>query len=225
MAEAIAQGRFEGESGMDQDNRESWLNRVAAGMAPLFEALGTPLPSRVRVAIGFISAGRKSKAIGECWDNRRSADGHFESSSARTSRTLPTQCRRRSRRSSRMSWSTPRLVSRPGTGSRLDASPTGLGLVGPMRATTPSDAFLAMVAPVLVAAGPLPHARLDTGGETTAPKKQAARMLKCEYQVCGYTVRTARKWLSTVGAPLCPTEGHGAMRHDPLDSDQEEPEE
>lgn len=27
---------------MDQDNRESWLNRVAIGMVPLFEALGTP---------------------------------------------------------------------------------------------------------------------------------------------------------------------------------------
>lgn len=40
---------------MDQDNRESWLNRVAIGMAPLFEALGTPLPCRVRVAIGFTS--------------------------------------------------------------------------------------------------------------------------------------------------------------------------
>lgn len=63
---------------MEQDNRESWLNRVAVGMAPLFDALGTPLPDRVRVAIGFTSAGRKGKAIGECWDNRRSADGHFE---------------------------------------------------------------------------------------------------------------------------------------------------
>ena len=63
---------------MTQDNRESWLNRVAAGMAPLFEALESPLPSRVRVAIGFTRAGRKGKAIGECWDNRLSADGHFE---------------------------------------------------------------------------------------------------------------------------------------------------
>ena len=60
---------------MTQDNRESWLNRVAAGMAPLFEALESPLPSRVRVAIGFTSAGRKAKAIGECWDNRLNADG------------------------------------------------------------------------------------------------------------------------------------------------------
>ncbi|AMK20507.1 hypothetical protein Sj15T_41900 (plasmid) [Sphingobium sp. TA15] len=63
---------------MTHDNRESWLNRVAAGMAPLFEALEAPLPDRVRVAIGFTSAGAKGKAIGECWDNRLSADGHFE---------------------------------------------------------------------------------------------------------------------------------------------------
>ena len=28
---------------MEQDNRESWLNRVAIGMAPLFDALDTPL--------------------------------------------------------------------------------------------------------------------------------------------------------------------------------------
>ena len=54
---------------MIHDNRESWLNGVATGMAPLFEALAAPLPDRVRVAIGFISAGRRSRAIGECWDN------------------------------------------------------------------------------------------------------------------------------------------------------------
>jgi hypothetical protein len=53
--------------------------RVAAGMAPLFEALESPPPlAHIRVAIGFTSAGRKGKAIGECWDNRLSADGHFE---------------------------------------------------------------------------------------------------------------------------------------------------
>src|SRR3546814_10822305 len=37
MAAAIApQGDLKGVEGMEQDNRESWLNRVAAGMAPLF---------------------------------------------------------------------------------------------------------------------------------------------------------------------------------------------
>lgn len=66
---------------------------------------------------------------------------------------------------------------------------------------------------------PLPHARLDTGGETTAPRKQATRMLKCECQACGYTVRTARKWLEMAGAPVCPIARHGSMQHDPLNED------
>ena len=29
---------------MDHDNRASWLNRVASGMAPLFKALDAPYP-------------------------------------------------------------------------------------------------------------------------------------------------------------------------------------
>src|SRR3546814_19191981 len=63
---------------MTHQTRESWLNAVAQGMAPLFEALDAPLPDRVRVAIGFTSRGAKAQAIGEWWDNRLSADGHCE---------------------------------------------------------------------------------------------------------------------------------------------------
>ena len=91
-----------------------------------------------------------------------------------------------------------------------------------MRATTPGEAFLAAVAPILDAVGPLPHARLDTDGESTAPKKQKTRMLKCECATCGYTVRTARKWLELAGAPLCPIEDHGRMEHEPLDDGSED---
>jgi len=209
---------------MEQDNRESWLNRVAIGMAPLFDALDTPLPDRVRVAIGFTSAGRKGKAIGECWDNRRSADGHFEifirPDLAHAPDAMPAQI---------AAILAHELVHAAvgiaaGHGKSFKRIALGLGLVGPMRATTPGDTFLAAVAPILAAAGSLPHARLDTGGQTTAPKKQAVRMLKCECQACGYTVRTARKWLETAGAPLCPIEGHGPMRHEPLDSDGDDPE-
>src|SRR3546814_9943196 len=82
-----------------------------------------------------------------------------------------------------------------GHGKAFKRVALGLGLVGPMRATTPGEAFLAAIAPILESVGPLPHARLDTDGESTAPKKQKARMLKCECATCGYTVRTARKWL------------------------------
>src|SRR3546814_13215566 len=55
-------GDLKGIETMTHDNRESWLNRVAAGMAPLFEALEAPLPDRVRVAIGRSEERRVGKA-------------------------------------------------------------------------------------------------------------------------------------------------------------------
>jgi hypothetical protein len=207
---------------MVHDNRESRLNAVAAGMAPLFEVLGAPLPGRVRVAIGFTSRGRRGRAIGECWDNRLSGDGHFEifirPDLAHAPDAMSTQI---------AAILAHELVHaavgiQAGHGRLFKRVAQGLGLVGPMRATTPGEAFLVTVAPILVAAGPLPHARLDTDGMTTAPKKQAVRMLKCECLACGYTVRTARKWLETAGSPVCPVEGHGAMSHEALDGEQEE---
>jgi hypothetical protein len=218
MAEAIAHaGDLKGDRTMEQDNRESWLNRVAVGMAPLFEALGTPLPSRVRVAIGFTSRGAKGKAIGECWDNRCSGDGHFEifirPDLAHAPDAMPAQI---------AAILAHELVHAAvgiaaGHGKAFKRIALGLGLVGPMRATTPGDVFLATITPILAGAGPLPHARLDTGGETTRPKKQGTRLLKCECEACGYTVRTARKWLELAGAPSCPIKGHGVMRHDPVE--------
>ncbi|KAJ8139604.1 hypothetical protein OY671_007187 [Metschnikowia pulcherrima] len=109
-----------------------------------------------------------------------------------------------------------------GHGKAFKRVASGSGLVGPMRATTPGEAFLAAVAPILDAAGPLPHARLDTDGESTAPKEQKTRMSKCECATCGYTARTARKWLEQAGAPLCPIEDHGQMSHEASDDDSED---
>ena len=34
------------------------------------ERLGAPLPAQLRIAIGFTSSGRRSRNIGECWDNQ-----------------------------------------------------------------------------------------------------------------------------------------------------------
>ena len=207
---------------MTHQTRESWLNAVAQGVAPLFEALDAPLPDRVRVAIGFTSRGAKGKAIGECWDNRLSADGHFEifirPDLAHAPDAMPAQI---------AAILAHELVHAAvgipaGHGKAFKRVALGLGLVGRMRATTPGEAFLAAIAPILESVGPLPHARLDTDGESTAPKKQKARMLKCECATCGYTVRTARKWLEQAGAPLCPIEDHGQMQHEPLDDDSED---
>jgi hypothetical protein len=58
--------------------REAWLNYVAQHMAPVFEKLGAPLLAQLRIAIGFTSSGRRSRRIGECWDNHCGEDRHFE---------------------------------------------------------------------------------------------------------------------------------------------------
>ena len=58
--------------------REAWLHHVAQCMGPMFEKLGAPLPAHLRIAIGFTSSGRRSRNIGECWDNQCSEDRHFE---------------------------------------------------------------------------------------------------------------------------------------------------
>ncbi len=57
---------------MIHDNRESWLNGVAAGMAPLFEALGAPLPDRVRVAKGALYCHHhRTRALRTMFDGSR----------------------------------------------------------------------------------------------------------------------------------------------------------
>jgi hypothetical protein len=81
-----------------------------------------------------------------------------------------------------------------------------LGFVAPFTSAVPVDAFWTWAQPMLEAVGPYPHAMLVAMRPVAAPKKQTARMLKCECMEdgCGYTVRTARKWLVDVGFPICP---------------------
>src|ERR1700746_2468208 len=47
-------------------------------MASMFARLDAPLPAKLLIAIGFTSSGRRSRSIGECWDNQCSEDRHFE---------------------------------------------------------------------------------------------------------------------------------------------------
>lgn len=72
------------------------------------------------------------------------------------------------------------------------------------------------VAPIFAAAAPCParHGRRDH-------RAQEAGGANAQMRVPGvrHTVRTARKWLETAGAPLFPIAGHGAMHHDPIDGE------
>ena len=205
-------------------NRESWLNGVAGRLRPAFAQLGAPLPDRLRIAIGFPSGGQRAKATGECWDSTASADGTFEilirpdlaeadgvlalSVAAALAHELVHAA----------------VGIQAGKGPAFRRVALGIGLTGPMRATAPGPAFLALISPILDAVGPLPHARLQTDrkpaeadpeGEgtpfTTTPRKQPNRHVKCACATCGYLTRTARKWLDQVGPPHCPRHGQMEM--------------
>jgi hypothetical protein len=204
-------------------NREAWLNDVAQHLRRPFADLGAPLPDRLRIAIGFPSSGRRAKATGECWDSTASADGTFEIlvrpdlAEAEGALALP------------VAAALARELVHAAVGIKAGKGPVfrkialGIGLIGPMRATIPGPAFLALITPVLDAVGPLPHARLhadhapnqaDRDGDdaplTTAPRQQSNRHVKCACLTCGYITRTARLWLDRLGPPLCPQ--HGAMQ-------------
>ena len=101
----------------------------------------------------------------------------------------------------------------------------GIGLVGQMAATTAGPEFEKAMRPILEAAGPLPHGRLQlaigASSHSNRRKKPSSRPIKCACSNCGYTVHTTRKWLELAGPPLCPKHGQmdtqkDAISHDPV---------
>lgn len=210
-------------------NRETWLNAVAAKMAPRFAELGYPLPP-FRVSIGFTSGGMRANVNGECWNKSTSADERFEIF------IVPSEA---------ASMDVAAILAHELThaavgfgcghkGAFADVA-LALGLQRPLTATTAGPAFIEYAQPFIDELGAIPHAALsyhvpsgkpggiergpagviqrppanDNGaGESTRPPKQTTRLLKACCAECGYTVRVTQKWLE-VGPPHCPV--HGAM--------------
>jgi hypothetical protein len=140
-------------------NRESWLNDVANRLQPAFARLGAPLPDRL-IAIGFPCTGRRAKVTGECWDSTASADGTFEIlirpdlAEAEGTLALPVAAAL----AAQLIQAAVGIPAGEGVPYRRVAH--GIGLTGAMRAPEPDPAFLALIAPILEAVGPLPHASL-----------------------------------------------------------------
>jgi hypothetical protein len=201
---------------MMEQNRENWLNAVVAKLAPAFAERGAKLPPRIRIAIGFPSTGARGKRIGECWDKTASRDGTFEIL-IRPDIDDPTEAA--AILAHELCHAAVGIPAGHGPAFRKIA--LGIGLEGKMKSTLAGPEFLALIKPILAEAGKLPHKRLDLTGLTTKPKKQSARLIKCECRECGYIVRTARKWIEEKGAPVCPSEGHGQMVAELPDADDD----
>jgi hypothetical protein len=195
--------------------REAWLNYIAGRMAPMFERLAAPLPAQLRIAIGFTSSGRRSRQIGECWDNQCSEDRHFEI----FIRPDLGECKDRLPMQVAAILGHELVHAAVGVAARhrkeFRRVAKGIGLVGPMTATTAGPEFERAMQPILEAAGPLRHGGLDVSAGISSHarrKRQPSRQIKCSCTECGYMVRTTRRWLDRAGAPLCPR--HGAMEEE-----------
>ena len=196
-----------------QQTREAWLNYVAQGMAPMFEQLGRPVPTQLRIAIGFTSSGRRSRYIGECWDNQCSEDRHFEifirPDLSESKELLPMQV------AAILGHELVHAAVGVAVGHRKEFRRVarGIGLAGQMSATTPGPEFEEALRPILQDAGPLPHGRLSStigaSSHSSRRKRPPSCRVKCVCDTCGYAAHTTRRWLNSAGAPLCPK--HGQM--------------
>jgi hypothetical protein len=192
---------------------------------PCSKNLGAPLPAQLRIAIGFTSSGRRSRSIGECWDNQCSEDRHFEifirPDLCESKDLLPMQV---------TTILGHELVHAAvgvaaGHGKAFRRVARGIGLIGQMAATTAGPEFEKAMRPIMEGAGPLPHGRLQlaigASSHSNRRKKPSSRPIKCACSNCGYTVHTTRKWLEigrTTAVPQARSNGHAedAISHDPV---------
>lgn len=76
LEEAIAKGEAKPSpdtNWRDAENREEWFVRVVAAVEPKFKTLGYVVP-KLRIGCGWMSGGKRSKAMGEAWRSSSSAD-------------------------------------------------------------------------------------------------------------------------------------------------------
>lgn len=181
--------------------REAWLQAGVDRLRPRFDAAGAVLPPKVHVSVGFPSKAalaRKQRRIGECWRQEVSADGNCH---VFISPVLVTPVEM-------LDVLTHELVHvvTPGAkhGGQFITVSKAIGLTGSKKWTSAcaGDALKAELEAVAREIGDLPHSPLNAHA-LEREKKQSTRMVKCECEGCGYTVRTTRKWLE-IGTPICP---------------------
>lgn len=208
--------------------REEWLQAAVSEFAEYIGAeTGKDVP-RVRVGVGFPSAGLRGNSLAECWTPSASGDGTHEIF-IRADR-MPDAEQRQSILDTLLHEVCHAVAGIPaGHGPDFKAVATAVGLEGKMTATLPSDTLrealqdwtqygslgaypMARFTPPVAGADPTHsggHGRSHSG-----PGKQPVRQLKvwcpsdewddgAQGTGCGYTLRTTEKWLA-VAMPTCP---------------------
>lgn len=182
--------------------REDWLLSAVELMKSLFKQHGYDIPE-IRVSCGWPSTkatAAKNRRIGECWSREAATDKTCQifispylidagSEQGVISTLIHEVCH-----------------AVVGVNHKHDKvfgkCARAVGLEGKLTSTIAGKALLEQTKVWLKSLGKYPHARLDSFKSPV--KKQTTRMVKCECDACGYTVRTSRKWIDDAGAPICP---------------------
>lgn len=190
-----------GWSKSDQINREEWLTQVAKrDIAPLIaQCDGKPL-GKYRVSVGWPKGSRGGKgaeSIGQCWDHKVSADGHYElfiSPVLGAFEAVEVLIHE-------LVHVSDKLASKhKGEFKRLA---TALGLEGKMTATKAGEDLAKKIRAWLADMPPFPHGPMTQVTGAGKDKKPGSRLLKACCEECGYTVRVTAMWVD-VAPPVCP---------------------
>lgn len=179
-------------------NREAWLQAAVEGVNEILKDQADIEVPEVRVSVGWPSRGGtslKRRRVGECWKPHTAGDGV---SQIYISPVLedPVDI---------LGTLTHELIhawDRGESGHRgaFVKVAKAVGLTGPWTGTSVGPDLKPMLENLAEDIGKYPHVKLTP---TIKEKVQTTRMVKLECGICGYIVRTTRKWID-MGLPLCP---------------------
>ena len=178
--------------------REEWLIECVHELRHEFDVAGFSLPEKIRASCSWPSRGAlsvKKTSLGEAWSSENSGDEHFEIfispklfEPAIVGATLVHE----------LCHCAVGLKAKHGKKFALCA--TRMGLEGKMTATTAGETLQCIILRIAEKIGPYPHAELKSFAEV---KTQTTRYLKVTCGNCGCVVRMTKKWIETVGTPVC----------------------
>ena len=178
------------------DTREQWLNRAKDGMIKtVFKQAGYKEEDFPQIRITCAPIGsRKTKTIGQCYNNSLSADYTFE---IVISSEIDTPEETIAILAHEIIHALVGLEAQHGPKFRKVA--LAIGLEGKMSATVAGEAFKQATQALLVKLGEYPHASMKRGEK----KKQTTRMVKLECGDCGFICRASRSAIEASGEPTC----------------------
>jgi hypothetical protein len=177
--------------------RQEWIESAVKEFKKHFLDCGWLVPDNVRISVGIPKGMHGSKrAIGQCWSNLLSSDGHYE---IFVSPELGKEADVLETIAHELIHATVGIEE--GHKGKFKICAHCVGFKGPMTSTPADELMNQAVSRIIAKIGPYPAGKLDISGR----KKKATYLIKCECPQCGYTVRTTAKWLEC-GEPICPVD-------------------